>query len=285
VPEPLELSLALAGPGRAGRAFARSWIRAGGAVAFLLARRGTRPDDRDLSAVPLHFSTADRFPPCEILLLAGPDDALASVAESLAGKLSCRYAFHLAGALGSSVLAPLRRAGASVASLHPVRPFTGSPGEDWKDAFVAVEGDEAAAALGERIARAVGARPHRIAAAAKPLYHAGASLAAGGAAAVLSFAVRAWTEAGIPEEVARETLAGLAVRAVTAAGSRPFSDAVTGAVARRDVETVRAHVRALGANAAARSLYRILAEEILDRTPGRGRNDEIRSILGRDPGH
>jgi predicted short-subunit dehydrogenase-like oxidoreductase (DUF2520 family) len=284
VPEPLDLSLALAGPGRAGRAFARSWIEAGGKIAFLVARPGSRPDDL-LSAVPLHFATEDGFPSCEILVLAVPDDALASAAESLAGRLACRYAFHLAGALESGVLAPLRRAGASVASLHPVRPFTGSAGEDWRDAFVAVEGDEAAADLGARIARAVGARPQRIAAAAKPLYHAGASLAAGGSAAVLSFAVRAWTDAGIPEAIARETLAGLAVRAVTAAGSRPFPEAVTGAVARRDVETVRAHLRALGADAPALSLYRMLAEEILNRTPGRGREDEIRSILRSDPGH
>jgi predicted short-subunit dehydrogenase-like oxidoreductase (DUF2520 family) len=172
-----------------------------------------------------------------------------------------------------------------VASLHPVRPFTGSPGEDWKDAFVAVEGDEPAAELGTGIARAVGARPHRIAPASKPLYHAGASLAAGGTAAVLSVAVRAWIDAGIPEEVARETLAGLSVRAVTAAGSRPFPEAVTGAVARRDVETVRAHIRALAGHADALALYRCVANEILDRTPGRGREEEIRSILRCDPGH
>ncbi len=75
-------------------------------------------------------------------------------------------------------------------SVHPVRPFTGAQGEDWQGAFVAVEGDEKAVELASELSRAIGARPHRISAAAKPLYHAGASLAAGGAAAVLSVGVR-----------------------------------------------------------------------------------------------
>jgi predicted short-subunit dehydrogenase-like oxidoreductase (DUF2520 family) len=282
VADPLGLTLALAGPGRAGRAFARSWIHAGGAVAFLVSRDRNSLDEPELAAIPVHLLAAESFPSCDALLLAVPDDAISDVAERLAGRLSCRHAFHLAGALESHALAPFRREGAAVASLHPVRPFTGSPAEDWKDAFVAVEGDPAAAELGASIVRAVGARAHRIAPAAKPLYHAGASLAAGGTVGVLSVAVRAWCAAGIPEDVARETLAGLSARAASAAARAPFAEAVTGAVARRDVETVRAHVRALLKNRDALLLYRVLAREILDRTAGRGREEEILAILQHD---
>ncbi len=92
-------------------------------------------------------------------------------------------------------------------------------------------------------------------------------------------AVRGWVDAGIPEEVAREVLAGLAGRAIRAAGQRPFAEAFTGAVARRDVGTVREHVAALADRADALALYRALADEILERTPGRGRESEIRQIL------
>ena len=60
---------------------------------------------------------------------------------------------------------------------------------------------------------------------------------------------------------------------------RPFAEAFTGAVARRDVGTVRAHVAALAADSRSLALYRALAEEILLRTEGAGREAEIRALL------
>ncbi len=220
------------------------------------------------------------MPPCDILILAVPDDAVAEVAGRLAGKVPCRVAFHLSGVLPSEAIAALRREGAAIASMHPVRPFTGAEREDWRGAFVAIEGDDAAIQTGVRIAEAIEARAYNLAGSDKPLYHAAASLAAGGAAAVLSIAVRAWVAAGIPEEIARETLASLASRATAAVGEgRPFADVFTGAIARRDIGTVRTHIEALGGHPEALRLYRPLAEEILRRTEGRGREEEIRAIL------
>ena len=271
----------LAGPGRAGRAFARSWKAAGGSIAQVIARTlpdggALPPELSDAEAVP--FATPS-LPPCDILILAVPDDTIAQAAAQLANSARCRFAMHLSGALASHVLQPFAARGAGVASIHPVRPFTGAQSEDWRDAFVAIEGDAAAVEAAAEMARLVGARPHALTPEAKPLYHAAASIAAGGAAAVVSVAVRAWVAAGIPEEIAREALAGLAERAVAAVARQPFPDAFTGAVARRDAGTVRAHTRALSPHTDARALYRALAEEILLRTPGRGREEEIRSIL------
>jgi predicted short-subunit dehydrogenase-like oxidoreductase (DUF2520 family) len=274
----LSRSLVLAGPGRAGRAFARSWVGAGGRIARVIARDPLRVPAEDFAGALVETEIG---PPIEgeLLVVAVSDDAIAATAARLAGRLTPRFAFHLSGALESTVLAPFRERGAQLASMHPVRPFTGSPDELWKDAFVAVEGDEDASAAAESIARSVGARPHRIRAADKPLYHAAASLAAGGAAAVLSVAVRGWSSAGIPEDLAREALSGLASRAVSAVARRDFADGLTGAVARRDVGTVRRHARALGELPGALALYRLLAEEMLARTPGRGREEEIRAAL------
>jgi predicted short-subunit dehydrogenase-like oxidoreductase (DUF2520 family) len=275
--------VALAGPGRAGRAFARSWAAAGGRIAQAIVRNTEQPLPPELSGATAVPATGPDMSPCDILVLAVPDDAIAAVASDLALRLPCRYAFHLSGALSSRVLEPLARRGAAVASLHPVRPFTGAPHEDWRGAFVAVEGDAAALEAATRIAKAVGARPHAIEPSAKPLYHAAASLAAGGAAAVVCVAVRGWVACGIPEEVAREALSGLAARAVAAVADRPLAEAFTGAVARRDLGTVRAHAAALASRPDALALYRVLADEILDRTSGRGREEEIRVILATAP--
>ncbi len=272
----------MVGPGRAGRAFARSWRAAGGRIAAIIARRsGAEPR---VEGVPVAGVEDRSFPPIDILVLAVPDDAIEAVATRLSDRLTCRHAFHLSGALPAEVLAALRAKGARIGSLHPLRPFTGLEGEDWKGAFVAVEGDREAIAVGERITAAVGARPHVLEAANKALYHACASLAAGGSVAVLSVAVRGWAEAGIPENIAREALAGLASRATAAAADRPFAEALTGAVARRDLGTIRAHLAALAAHPDALRLYRALGKEILARTAGRGREDETRDLLdsGRD---
>lgn len=281
----LDSRLALAGTGRAARAFARSWVAAGGRIGFAIVRDPAVSRPAELAGIPAVSVTQAGSEPgtrsCDILILAVSDDAIASVASELATRISCRAALHLSGALPGSVLEPLARRGAAIGSLHPVRPFTGEDSEDWRGAFVAVEGDTAAAEAATAIARAVGARPHALSPAAKPLYHAAASLAAGGAAAVVSVAVEAWIAAGVPEETAREVLSGLAERAVAAAGKRPFHEAFTGAVARRDVGTVRAHTEALSPHPEAFELYRALAEEILRRTQGRGKEDEIRGILTR----
>jgi predicted short-subunit dehydrogenase-like oxidoreductase (DUF2520 family) len=274
----VDSSLTLAGPGRAGRAFLRSWATAGGRVAQIVAHtpekaRGSYP------GAALRGFREDRFDATDLLILAVPDDAIRDCARALAGRLRCAFAFHLSGALGADALDPLRRAGASVASLHPLRPFTGAEGEGWRDALVAVEGDDAAAERGEAIARALHARPYRLSAEGKPLYHAAASLAAGGTVAVLSVAVRACVAAGIPEDVAREALAGLSSEATAAAARIPFERALTGAVARRDVGTVRMHARSLAGSSGALELYRFLAEEMMAATPGRGKEEEIRAVL------
>jgi predicted short-subunit dehydrogenase-like oxidoreductase (DUF2520 family) len=278
-----ESSLTLAGPGRAGRAFLRSWASAGGRVAPVITHS---PDSSGAAVDVVRFGGAavrpvgeGRFESTDALVVAVPDDAIAACAEALAGKLACQFAFHLSGALGADALAPLRSAGAAVASLHPLRPFTGAEGEGWRGALVAVEGDPAAAEQGEAIARALHARPYRLSAEGKPLYHAAASLAAGGTVAVLALAVRACVAAGIPEDVAREALAGLASEATAAAARLPFEQALTGAVARRDVGTVRVHARSLAGVKDALALYRTLTEQILAATPGRGKEDEIRAVL------
>ena len=275
----VDTTLTLAGPGRAGRAFLRSWAAAGGRVSQVITHAPGKPGAEIFPGAAARSVDEGRFDPTDLLVLAVPDDAIAQTAAALAGRLRCEFAFHLSGALGSEALSPLREAGAAVASLHPLRPFTGAEGEGWRGALVAVEGDDAAAERGEAIARALNARPYRLSTGGKPLYHAAASLAAGGTVAVLSVAVRACVAAGIPEDVAREALAGLASEATAAAQRIPFERALTGAVARRDVGTVGMHARSLALQPDALALYRLIADEILTATPGRGKEEEIRAIL------
>jgi len=263
-------------------AFARSWISAGGNLCEVIARDPSRARE---SALDIGGGSPRRLDEphagCDILVLAVPDDAIAPAARALAGRLRCQAAFHLSGALAAAALDPLKSSGAALGSLHPLRVFTGDSGETWGDAFVAIEGDADAVDIGENLVKAIGGRPRRIAPEAKPLYHAAATLAAGGTVAVVSLAVRAWQEAGIPEEEGRRALGDLAARAAEAAASRGYEAAFTGPVARRDIGTLRAHREALAALPDAGRLYALLAAETLRRTHGRGKEDEILTLIER----
>lgn len=275
----LQSRLILVGPGRAGMALARSWIRAGGAVEGVVGRtkESAARAARELATSGYLAATAPTR--CDVLVLAAPDDRIAAAAEDLAARTRCRIAFHLSGALPAAVLAPFARQGASIASLHPLRVFTGDPRDDWRGALVAIEGDAPAVEAGERFTAALGGEGHRIRTESKPLYHAAATLAAGGTMALLSVAVRAAVDAGLPEGKARAALARLASEAASATAGRPFAESFTGPVARRDAETVRAHRLVSAGRRDFFDLYRRLAEEILSTTPGRGKEEEIRAIL------
>ncbi len=275
------LTIVLVGPGRAGRAFARSWTGVGGAIT-VLARDVESARDLALGlartrVLPLENESGVA---ADLLILAVADDAIGSLAASLAPLATCRFAFHFSGALGSGALAPLSARGARLGSLHPLRAFAGSPQEDWRGTLVAVEGEEPAVEIGAGICESIGARPRRLSADGKPLYHAAATLAAGGTASLLSFAVRIWAEAGLDEEEGRVALAGLASSAVEAAARLPFDRALTGPVARRDVETIRLHRNALSGRHELARLYALLASETLRATAGRGREREIAALLG-----
>src|SRR6266542_1819668 len=276
----LRSSVSLVGPGRAGMAFARSWISAGGNLCEVIARDPSHARESVLDIGGGSPSGLEEpHAGCDILVPAVPDDAIAPAARALAGRLRCRAASHLSGALAAAALDPLRSSSAALGSLHPLRVFTGDSGETWGDAFVAIEGDPDAVDIGENLVRAIGGRPGRIAPEAKPLYHAAATLAAGGTVAVVSLAARAWQEAGIPEEEGRRALGDLAADAAEAAASRGFEEAFTGPVARRDIGTLRAHREALAALPDAARLYALLAAETIRRTLGRGKEDEILTLI------
>src|SRR5579864_8981626 len=137
-------SLALVGPGRAGRAFARSWLASGGALAAVVARDidAARAAANALGAgSPFGSGELPGRLEGDVLVLAVPDDALSASARSIAGRAAALFAFHLSGALPADEIEALRERGRAVGSLHPLRAFSGAPDETLQGALVAVEGD------------------------------------------------------------------------------------------------------------------------------------------------
>ena len=224
--------LRIIGPGRAGLSFARALAAAGWTVTGVLGRH----DDLTAAAEEV-----------DLLLVATPDGSIAGVAAAVAPVAGTVVA-HLAGSLGTGVLAPHPRR----AAIHPLLPLpdpvTGAarlPG-----AWFAVAGDPMAA----RVVAALGGRSLPVADADRAAYHAAATLASNHLVALLGQVERVAAGAGVPL-AAYLDLAGAALADVAARGP---AAALTGPVARGDWETVDRHLAAIAPED--RPGYRAMAE-------------------------
>jgi predicted short-subunit dehydrogenase-like oxidoreductase (DUF2520 family) len=173
----------------------------------------------------------------DLLLIAVPDGALPEVAARLAVRPQAAVALHTAGSRGASVLAPLGAAGAAPGALHPLKAFP-RPLPDPVEArgvFFALDGEPAALRLASRLVDAWQGERALVPAAARPVYHLAATLAAGGVATLLGIAAELARTAGLPEAVARGYLE--LARGTLAAAAAPAPPPITGPLARGDRAT------------------------------------------------
>jgi len=248
------LRFSVAGPGKAGSSLAR-WAMAAGAE--LVAVAGRRVGEPAWPGGPPRLALADLDTAGQdLLLIAVGDGAVAEVAARLASRPQARVVLHTSGSLDASALAPLRAtgsaSGSSIGSLHPLKALPQplpDPAEG-RGVFFAVDGDPEARELAFRLAGAWGGVAAEVPAAARPLYHFAATLAAGGVVTLLSAATEIAGGIGLPEAVTRGylELARGALAAATRAldEGQPLATAITGPVTRDDRETLRKHLAALG---------------------------------------
>ncbi|MDN4053811.1 DUF2520 domain-containing protein [Massilia sp. YIM B02763] len=207
--------------------------------------------------------------PAAVWMLAVADDRIGEVAATLAASVPLQGAvvFHCSGAKASSELAAMRAAGAHVASVHPVRSFAdpATVAAHFDGTFCGVEGDAAALALLLPAFAAIGARPVRIDAAAKTVYHAASVFASNYLVTVLDAALRAYQAAGIPRDVAMELARPLAGESLANVFRLGPETALSGPIARGDAATVARQQAAVGAwDAPTGNLYDALATATWD---------------------
>ena len=216
--------------------------RAGGALAAALSAAGWSvhgPLGRD---VDVRQAAADT----DVLVLAVPDDEVATVARSVApGEAAV---LHLAGSLGLDVLTGHRRVG----SLHPLvaLPDAERGAARLRGAWFAVAGDPVTG----QIVEALGGRSVTVADEDRVAYHAAAAIAANHLVALLGQVERVADGVGVPLEAYLDLARG-ALDDVTAVGP---ADALTGPVSRGDWGTVARHLGALPATE--RPAYALLAD-------------------------
>lgn len=237
------LRLVVFGPGRAGGSIALAAERAGHRVVGLVPGP-TGTVRTELLHLPV---SGEQLPGCDLLVVAVPDDALPEVVARLEGTTaSISVVAHLSGFTSHEVLAPLRREGTAIGSLHPVQslpdPATGS--EALRGASAAVSGERRAVTLLASFATSLGMIPFELDDADRALHHAAATAASNFVAVALIVAVRLAERAGTPVEayaaLTRTTVANVATHGAAA---------LTGPVARGDLGTLRGHLDAIAGGA------------------------------------
>ena len=237
----------------------------------------------------------------ELVLLTVPDDALPELVAGL-GRLGAwqpgQIVVHTAGAVGISVLAPVRSVGGIPLAIHPAMTFTGTSLDLARliGCVFAVTGPAPVLPIGQALVVELGGEPVVVAEEARGLYH--AALAHGANHLVVLVAQAAHALAGAGIEAPDRVLGPLLTAALDSAvrGSAPLGGgardggvaALTGPVVRGDVGTVGGHLTELaglaGRDPAASDLpgsYRVLARAATTRAlaGGRIRPDQAQRLL------
>src|SRR5258708_654030 len=186
----------MVGGGRVGRASGRGLQELGWKIGAVVTRShaSARRATRFIGAGQPLGGLTRQVLSCSVILVATPDSAVREVAEELARigaeELDGKIVLHTSGALAASTLDAVRTFGAAAGSMHPLQSFSGVGVPQLEGKVFAIEGDAAAVRMARQIARSLGGAPVKIEGSKKPLYHAGAAMAAGHVLAVVEAAAR-----------------------------------------------------------------------------------------------
>jgi len=204
-------------------------------------------------------STAD------ILFITTQDGMIRTVAERLSATALIQPGqvwIHCSGSLPSDILRVKEGLPVRYLSLHPLQAFASVENAlaILSGTHFGIEGDEGA--LGEGIVKDLGGIPHRILAANKSLYHAGAVVASNYLVVLASVAVELLTEAGFQGEVALASLLSLMRGTLSNLEQVGLPQALTGPIARGDTQVVQGHLDRMPVKLV--DIYQVLGSKALE---------------------
>lgn len=179
----------------------------------------------------------------EMVLFAVPDDVLGELVAGLvaAGHVQAGHLLvHTSGRYGVGVMGPVRAAGAIPLAIHPAMTFTGLSLDlaRLRDCVFGVTADPVVLPVAQALAVEMGGEPVVIKEADRAVYHAALSHGSNHLVTVTAQAAQLLRQIGMAdtERLLRPLLSASLENALA-----DGDDALTGPVARGDVETVRAH--------------------------------------------
>jgi predicted short-subunit dehydrogenase-like oxidoreductase (DUF2520 family) len=243
------MDVSVVGAGRVGTAVAVLLRRAGHRITAVSGRSGSRGRAaQHLPDVPF-LEPGPAAAAGQVVLLAVPDDLIATVARQIAdagGFWPGQWVAHLSGASPLAVLDPARDLSAGRLSIHPLQTI---PDVEWAiaripgSAFAVTADDDAGFILGERLAEDLGGDPFRLAEGDRALYHAAAVFASNYLVTVSGIAAALLSAAGVPDPV--RAIVPLQRGTTDNVERLGPAHALTGPAVRGDAGTVELNLQAL----------------------------------------
>lgn len=265
------MRIGIIGAGKVGGALCKSLLSAGAAIAGLTA--GTEDSTKAAAAkfsVKGFGSNEELAAASDVIFLTVPDRLVEPVANRMGlaftnpdskNILQGKTFLHCSGSLGWEELAPLKKLGAEIGSLHPLQSFT-SANVSFQGIYMALDGTPKARQTGEALAGLLGAQVFLVPAEERKAYHAAACFASNYVVAAMAVAqelMSKWTPT--PEAGLAALLPLFDGTASNLHQSRLAREALTGPIARGDINTVRAHLAVLPPTIA--EVYKALGRETI----------------------
>jgi predicted short-subunit dehydrogenase-like oxidoreductase (DUF2520 family) len=269
------------GAGRVGAVLAAA-LRAGGYDVVAAAGESDASRSRAaelLPGVPLR-KPSDTAREADLLLLTVPDDMLGNVVAMLSASGAIhqgQVVAHTSGRHGLAILDAAAAVGARPLAIHPAMTFTGTALDLTRldGCMYGVTASDADRELAATLVAALGGSPIWVPEDKRSLYHAGLAHGANHLVTLVTQAMELLSAAGAdhPEATLRPLLEAALDNALESGDA-----ALTGPIVRGDVETVRAHLADVRANAPhTLDSYVALARDTLDRVVTDGRLLPIRA--------
>ena len=282
------LKIGIIGAGTVGSALAIRLADIGYAVAAVSSR--TRGSAEKLAeavngcqAVANNQTVADMT---DIVFITTPDAAISQIAASVQWHKG-QSIVHCSGADSTAVLSPARQLGAYTGGFHPLQTFANTqqaianlPGSTF-----AIEAEEPLLTTLKEMAAALDCRWIELTAENKVVYHAAAVIASNYLVTLVKLADDLWETFGIPREQATQALLPLLKGTLNNIENVGIPQALTGPIARGDIETVKKHIAALQKEAPdALSTYCELGLQTIPIAQAKGKiseekADELRAVL------
>lgn len=201
-----------------------------------------------------------------VVFITTPDAQIRSTSEKLSQteiKWKGRSVVHCSGALASDELQPLRKSGASTASMHPIQTFRkGDDASRFREITTSLEGDESLTASLEELVIKMGANPLKADRDMKKAIHLSAVVASNYLVALLNVSQEILRDAGVNgdirllEPLIRQTLENVLTKGTAASLSGPIS--------RGDEPVVRHQFSSLSDDLQKQKLYGTLGIHAVD---------------------
>ena len=247
------LSLNVIGAGRVGRSLAYCCRKTGFFQIGGIINRSSRSTDIAVDYIGggAACKSMKDMSPTDALMIGVTDGEIFKVVKDAYAADLVRtggLVFHLSGPLSSAELEVFRnKYKAKVASLHLIKSFEAPirHSRDLSGIYASVEGDDEAVMVLSEMLKSLDIKPIRISASHKILYHSASVFACNYLTALFDIALDLMVRAGIDRPLARQALIPLVKGTVSNLEEVDTPNALTGPVARADIDLIARQSRAI----------------------------------------